>query len=172
MIAISGRGILGFEGNDLMSIVSEDLLTLKQAEEVPTSSGMTLSRRQIHHLCTNGKLAAQKIGAVWLVSRKSIEAYAPEETGFAVVWKKRHAKQAALDGEIKKAVSAAKSRVTPASIQGRRRGVATVLDESINKKRDTWAELDKIVLSMGEKPRIEDFPRCQFGRELIDFEEA
>jgi len=58
------------------------------------------------------------------------------------------------------------------SIQGRRRVIMTVLDELMNDKPDTWAELDNIVSEMSEKPRLEDFPRCQFGRELINFDEV
>ena len=69
-----------------------------------------------------------------------------------------------------------KGRVFPlmplAGLQGRRRVIITVLDEPINKKPDTWAELDKITSVMDEKPRLEDFPRCQFGRELISFKEV
>jgi hypothetical protein len=82
-----------------MPIVSDDLITLKQAENVKTASGDMLSRRQIHHLCTQGRLEAQKIGTIWLVSRKSIEAYKPNETGFALVWKNRRSKQAKLVAE-------------------------------------------------------------------------
>ena len=59
----------------------------------------------------------------------------------------------------------------PVNIQGRCRVIVTVLEKP-REKRDTWVELDKIVLEMGEKPRVEDFPRCQLGRELINFEEA
>jgi len=54
----------------------------------------------------------------------------------------------------------------------RRRVIITVLDELLNEKPDTWAELDKVISEMDEKPRIEDFPRCQFSRELINFEEV
>ena len=61
---------------------------------------------------------------------------------------------------------------SPLNIQGRRRVIVTVLDKSIIEKRDTWAELDKIVLDMVEKPRFEDFSRCQLGREPLNFEEA
>ena len=61
---------------------------------------------------------------------------------------------------------------SPVNIQGRCRVIVTVLDKPTNEKRDTWAELDEIVSDMGEKPRFEDFPRCQLGRELINFEEA
>ena len=37
-------------------------------------------------------------------------------------------------------------------------------------KPNTWDELDKLIseMSENEKPRFEDFPRCKFGRELID----
>ena len=59
-----------------------------------------------------------------------------------------------------------------ANIKGRRRVIITILDEPALEKRNTWNELDKIVSEMSEKPRIEDFPRCQFMREPIDFEEA
>ena len=48
---------------------------------------------------------------------------------------------------------------SPVNIEGRRRVIVTVLDKPINESRDTWAELDKIVLDMSEKPRFEDFPR-------------
>ena len=39
----------------------------------------------------------------------------------------------------------------------------------VNKKTDTWAELDMLVseLTDDEKPRFEDFPRFDFGRPLI-----
>ena len=62
--------------------------------------------------------------------------------------------------------------ITPITIQGRRRVIITVLDRPINEEHDTWAELDKIVLDMSEKPRFEDFQRSQSGRELINVEEA
>jgi hypothetical protein len=93
-----------------MSIVDEDLITLKQAENVQTANGDTLSRRQIHHLCTQGKLEAQKVGTIWLVSRKSIEAYKPEETGFTLIWKRRRETKALEDNTVKEAVRAAKAR--------------------------------------------------------------
>ena len=57
-------------------------------------------------------------------------------------------------------------------IQGRRRVIITVLDEPAREKPGTWDELDKIVAGMSEKPRLEDFPRCQFGRDPINFEEV
>ena len=57
----------------------------------------------------------------------------------------------------------------PVSIQGRCRVIVMVLDGPAHEKRDTWAELDRIVSEMDEKPRLEDFPRCQMGREIIKF---
>ena len=50
--------------------------------------------------------------------------------------------------------------------------MVAILDEPVSEKPDTWAELDKIILEMSEKPRIEDFPRCQFERNLINFEKV
>ena len=47
-----------------------------------------------------------------------------------------------------------------------------LLLSDMDNKPDTWAELDKIVAEMDEKPRFEDFPRTQLGRELINFEEV
>jgi len=57
-------------------------------------------------------------------------------------------------------------------IQGRRRVIITILDEPIREKPSTWGELDKIVSAMSEKPRLDDFPRCQFRRETIRFDEV
>jgi hypothetical protein len=59
-------------------------------------------------------------------------------------------------------------------VTGRRRAIVTILDEPARDRPDTWAELDKIVASMteDEKPRFEDFPRCQNERSLIDFGEV
>ena len=63
-------------------------------------------------------------------------------------------------------------RFYPASakvrIPERRRAFVMILDEPVKSKPGTWEELDKIILEMDEKPRFEDFPRCQLGRELID----
>ena len=58
--------------------------------------------------------------------------------------------------------------IEPVSIQDRRRVIVTVLDEPVDEKPNTWAEFDKTVSGMNEKPRLEDFPRCQFGREPIN----
>jgi hypothetical protein len=58
-------------------------------------------------------------------------------------------------------------------VSERRRAFVTILDEPVREKPDTWAEFDKIVASMkeDEKPRYEDFPRCQVDRPLVDFGE-
>jgi len=58
------------------------------------------------------------------------------------------------------------------NIQGRRRAIITILDEPIGEKPDTWAELDRIILEMSEKPRVEDFPRRQLERDIINFKEV
>jgi hypothetical protein len=58
------------------------------------------------------------------------------------------------------------------NIQGRRRVIITILDEPAQEKRDTWAEFDKLVSEMDAKPRFEDFPRLDFGREPVNFEEV
>jgi hypothetical protein len=58
-------------------------------------------------------------------------------------------------------------------IPERRRTFVTVLDEPTRDKPDTWDELFKLTASMteDEKPRFEDFPRCQNDRTLVDFGE-
>ena len=55
-----------------------------------------------------------------------------------------------------------------ANIRGRRRVIVTILDEPIEEKPDTWAELDAIVAEMDIMPCIEDFPRLDVGRELVN----
>jgi hypothetical protein len=60
----------------------------------------------------------------------------------------------------------------PVNISDFRRVIITILDESMREKPGTWAEFDEIVAGMSEKPRFEDFPRCQFGREPIAFEDV
>jgi hypothetical protein len=80
-------------------MLDEDCITLTQATKITTSQGTNLSRSQLHHLCKQGKLEAQKVGTIWLVSRKAVEAYKPNETGFALVWKNRRSKQAKLAAE-------------------------------------------------------------------------
>ena len=42
------------------------------------------------------------------------------------------------------------------------------VDTTIKTNQNTWAELDNIISQMDELPRVEDFPRCEFGRELVD----
>ena len=57
-------------------------------------------------------------------------------------------------------------------IRGRKRVIVTILDEPTHNKPSTWNELEKLSSEMSEKPRFEDFPRCQLERELINFEEV
>jgi hypothetical protein len=54
------------------------------------------------------------------------------------------------------------------NLKGRRRVIITVLDEPENKKSNTWDELDKIVSEMTDKPKVEDFPRCELGRGSVN----
>ena len=56
---------------------------------------------------------------------------------------------------------------------GRRKAKVTIFDEPAREKTGTWAELFKLTSEMteDEKPRFEDFPRCQIDRPLIDFGE-
>jgi hypothetical protein len=87
-----------------------------------------------------------------------------------------------------------KGRIIPlmplVSFRDRRRVIITILDEPINEKPDTWAELDRLsneVMDEEKSERIKwlnklhaavkdaaaeetpDFPRATFNRELIDF---
>ena len=56
--------------------------------------------------------------------------------------------------------------------KSRRRVIITVLDEPLPERPNKWSELDEIIAEMSELPRFEDFPRCQSGRELINFDEV
>ena len=61
------------------------------------------------------------------------------------------------------------------SVQGRRKVVVTILDESNpvkEEKLNTWVEIKKLVSEMNEdeKPCFGDFPRLNVGRKLIDFD--
>ena len=64
------------------------------------------------------------------------------------------------------------SNVPLLNTKNRLRVIITVLDEPMPEKQNTWEELDKVISNMAEKPFFEDFPRCQTGRGLIDFEEV
>ena len=65
-------------------------------------------------------------------------------------------------------------------ISNYRRVIVTVLDEEvkedvgdeIKKRLEKWAEFDALVAEVEEKPSIENFPRFNFGRELIEFDEV
>ena len=48
----------------------------------------------------------------------------------------------------------------------------TILDDRPMSKHDTWEEFDKLVDEIDEKLDINDFPRCNLSRPLIDFDEV
>lgn len=54
--------------------------------------------------------------------------------------------------------------------------IVTAIDERVERldgsggKKDTWDEFDKIVANMEEVPAFDDFPRMEFGRDLVSFE--
>jgi hypothetical protein len=60
----------------------------------------------------------------------------------------------------------------PMDTRGRCNAILTLLSKPTPERADTWGELDKIVAGMDVKPEFEDFPRSQFGRGLINFEEV
>ena len=61
-----------------------------------------------------------------------------------------------------------------------RRVIITILDEEVNsdfdseiqKRLDKWAEFDALVAGLEKKPSFEDFPRFNFGRKLVSFDEV
>jgi hypothetical protein len=90
-----------------MDKIDEDWLTLKQAEGIKTANGTSLYRRQLLNLCVQGKLKSQKIGSIWLVSKRSIESYKPDERGFAVVWKKRRTAKEEAETKLREVIRSA-----------------------------------------------------------------
>jgi|GEM_PF-2655297 len=60
----------------------------------------------------------------------------------------------------------------PAEMANFRRVIITVLDESIREKKNSWADLDALVDTITDKPRLADFPRAQLSRPLLFAEEA
>ena len=48
----------------------------------------------------------------------------------------------------------------------------TILDDKPVRKHDTWKEFDKLVDEMDEKPNLDDFPRCDLSRPLVNFDEV
>ena len=142
-----------------MSDIKEKYVTIEEAAVIAHRKDSL-----IRILCREGRFpGAVKMGNSWIIPREEIEVYQPAKRGP----KPQKTKLAA-----EKTGYLAKAKGAPVSTQGRRRAIVTVLNKPINEKRDTWAELDKIVLDMAEKPRLEDFPRSQLGRELVNFEEA
>lgn len=81
----------------------ENLMTVKDA-----AAFLKLSAGRIRQLCIKGELpGAQKVGNTWVIPRTSIEAYEPGPQGFAAVWDRRKAEDAALREEVAAAVSKA-----------------------------------------------------------------
>ena len=48
----------------------------------------------------------------------------------------------------------------------------TILDDSPTSKRSAWEDFDNFIDKMGEKPNINDFPRCDLSRPLVNFDEV
>ena len=81
----------------------DDFISMEEAVEI---SGYT--KQAIRYLCRCNKLdGARKLGNRWLIPREALKNYKPAPRGFAVVWERRRAKEAALDNEIKLAIEQA-----------------------------------------------------------------
>ena len=83
-------------------MIDMDLVSVTEAMKI-----MKLSQSQVLVLCNNGRLDAKKVGKTWIISRESAENYKPAPRGFAVVWERLRAKEAALNDEIKSALEQA-----------------------------------------------------------------
>ena len=59
-----------------------------------------------------------------------------------------------------------------ASIPVNGRVLITIIDENSRQMRDTWAEFDKLVDEIDEKLKLEDFPRADLSRPLVNFDEV
>ena len=137
----------------------EEYVSIPEAAEI-----LNLKRNRVGVLCREGRFpGAVKIANNWVIPREAVTSHRPLPPGVKSLKTKLVAEKAGY---------LAKAKGAPISTQGRRRTITTMLAKTINEKRDTWAELDKIVLDMAEKPRLEDFPRSQLGRELVNVEEA
>ena len=58
------------------------------------------------------------------------------------------------------------------NIPGNSRVLITILEDIPQHTQDTWDEFDKLVDSIDEKLKIEDFPRCEMNRPLVIFDEV
>ena len=52
------------------------------------------------------------------------------------------------------------------------RVLITILEDNPPCTCDTWADFDKLVDELDEKPKLEDFPRCNLSRPTINFDEV
>ena len=41
-------------------------------------------------------------------------------------------------------------------------------DTTFNKNPNTWSELDTIISQMDVLPSLDDYPRCDIGRDIVD----
>ena len=48
----------------------------------------------------------------------------------------------------------------------------TILHDSPVSKHSTWEDFDNFVDEMDEKPSLDDFPRCDLNRSIINFDEV
>jgi len=48
----------------------------------------------------------------------------------------------------------------------------TILDDSPASKRSTWEDFDNFIDEIGEKPNLNDFPRCDLNRPIVNFDEV
>jgi excisionase family DNA binding protein len=87
-------------------------MTQKQLMSVTEAAeALQLGRSQILRLCKQSRfLGAEKVGKTWVIPGEAVEKYQPSEKGFAVVWKKRQAEQAAQQAELQQAIEAAKRK--------------------------------------------------------------
>ena len=83
--------------------MAENLVSVTEAASI-----LNLGRSQVLKLCNQGRLNAQKVGKTWVIPREAVENYKPAPTGFALIWEKRRAEEAAMQDEIKAAVDEAK----------------------------------------------------------------
>jgi excisionase family DNA binding protein len=87
-------------------MISEKYITVTDA-----AKQLNLTSGHVRQLCIDGKFPeAEKMGKTWIIPREAVEKYQPEEKGFAAVWKKKHAREAAQQAELQQAIDAAKRK--------------------------------------------------------------
>ena len=48
----------------------------------------------------------------------------------------------------------------------------TIFDDSPISKRSNWEDFDNFIDEMDEKPSLNDFPRCDLSRPIVNFDEV